>query len=107
MNDDVPLPLQTRTSQRIFTYVITENLNTTYEEARVFEYGIECIVTNHKGVVISYKHIRCISPDFDKVYGIAYLFQEYQVYPEHMSDIIEDLLTMDELPEVIQYSMTA
>ena len=106
MDDDVPL-LQTMNSQRIFTYVITENLNTTYEEARVFEYGIECIVTDHQGVIISYKHIRCISPDFDKVYGIAYLFQEYQVYPEHMSEIIENLLTMDELPEVIQYSKTA
>ena len=106
MDDDVPL-LQTRTSQRIFTYVITENLNTTYEEARVFEFGIECTVTNSKGIVISYKHVRCISPDFDKVYGIAVLFQKYKVYPEHMLDIIDDLLAMDELPEAIYYPKCA
>ena len=106
MSDDVPL-LQTRTSQRVFTYVITENLNTSYEDARVFEFGIECTVTDHKGIIISYKHIRCISPIFEKVYDIAVLFQEHQVYPEHMSDIIEDLLAQDELPKVIQYKTSA
>lgn len=105
-DDDVPL-LQTRTSHRIFTYVITENLNTTYEEARVFEFGIECTVTNRKGIIISYKHIRCISPDFNKVYGIALLLRQHRVYPEHMTDIIEDLLTLDKLPEIIKYEISA
>ena len=106
MSECLPL-LQMKTSQRIFTSVITENLNTSYEDFRVFEYGIECTVTDHKGIIISYKHIRCISPDFDKVYNIASLFQEYQVYPEHMLDILEDILTLDELPETIKYNVSA
>ena len=106
MSEPVPL-LQTINSQRIFTYVITENLNTDYEDAKVFEYGIECTVTNHKGVIISYKQIRCISPDLELVYGIAVLFRDYHVYPEHMLDILDNLLAMDKLPETIQYEISA
>ena len=98
MDDDVPLQLRAYSAQHVLTYSISRNRNTAFEDAVLYEYGIEISLYDLKGKFLYSEAARCISPDFNKVYAIACILAKNKVYPVHLLEVLDDLLQCDTLP---------
>lgn len=82
----------------IVTYAITRNQNVCYGEELLCEFGIECFL--HKsGRQVSFENIDCISPDYEKVFGMVQTLKRFQVFPVHLKEVICELLERDELED--------
>ncbi|MGN0505463.1 MAG: DUF6514 family protein [Lachnospiraceae bacterium] len=83
--------------KHIYTYLITQNLNTAYVESEVYEYGIESFLSDTHGNLLSSDTVRCISSDLNVVYRIACTLKQNQVHPVHLRDVVIDLLIIENL----------
>lgn len=85
--------------RHILTYSIARNKNTVYENEELYEYGIECTLVDLNGSVIHTEYAHCISSDFHYVYCLAGILARNKVYPVHLFEILDDLLSRDVLPQ--------
>ena len=99
MKKDAALMIHAVNEQHILYYTVAKHLNTVYEEAELFEYGIRCTLCDLRGGLIDEEDIPCVSPDFNLVRRVTNLLAKHQVYPVHLFEILDDLLNRDNLPE--------
>ena len=99
MDDDVPLLLRAYTTQHALTYSISRNRNTYFDDAILFEYGIKISLYDRKGKFLYSEAVRCVSPNFNKVYNILCILAVNKVYPVHLLEVLDDLLQCDNLPQ--------
>ena len=99
MKKDAALMIHAVNEQYILYYTVSKHLNTDYEDAELYEYGIRCALCDLRGGLMDEEDIRCVSPDFNLVRRLTNILAKYQVYPVHLLEILDDLLNRDELPE--------
>ena len=79
------------------TYIceITENNMFFEETGNITVYGINMYNRNRKIAGLDGEHYRIedISEDIEKVRGLCYMLMKYDVYPAHLKDIVEDMLS--------------
>ena len=92
-------PIRTMSNLHILTYSITLNHNTAYEDAELYEYGIHCTLSNLCGHILEEEHIPCISSNLSLVRNISHVLANHTVYPVHLYEIVEELLSLDSIPE--------
>lgn len=84
------------TNQQSSTYVckIVESTVFIEEMGNVIVYGINMYNSNKELAELDGEHccIEDISEDFEKVERLRKLLVEYDVYPVHLKDIVEDFL---------------
>ena len=85
--------------RHILTYSIARNRNTAYENGELYEYGIECTLGDLNGNIFQSEHAHCVSADFHYVYNIASILAKNKVYPVHLFEILDDLISRDTLPQ--------
>jgi len=93
------LPIRTMSNLHILTYSITLNRNTTYEESELYEYGIHCTLSSLRGHILEEEHIPCISSNISLVRNISHILARNTVYPVHLYEIVDELLSLDSIPE--------
>lgn len=99
MDDSVPKVLRAGINQHNLTYAISRNRNAAYEDAILYEYGIECTLCDAHGNYIYSEKVPCISTDFNYVYNIAAILAKNMVFPVHLLEILDDLISRDCLPQ--------
>ena len=99
MKKDAALMIHAVNEQHILYYTVSKHLNTAYEDAELYEYGIRCALCDLRGGLMDEKDIQCVSPDFTLVSKLTNILAKYQVYPVHVLEILDDLMNRDALPE--------
>lgn len=82
------------TDRYLICYAIKKNINPVFSDDILYEYGIECTLTEKSGEVLSFERIDCISPDYDKVFKLTQILKKFEVFPAHLKDIVSDLLLL-------------
>ena len=83
------------TGRYLLCYAIKRNSSPVCPDEILYEYGIECTLTEEKsGEILSLERINCISPDYDKVFKITQILKKFEVFPAHLKDIVSDLLLL-------------
>ena len=99
MKKDATLMIHAVNEQHIIYYTVSKHLNTIYEEAELYEYGIKCALCDRRGRLMDEKDISCVSPNFNLVRRLTNILAKNQVYPVHLLEILDDLMNRDNLPE--------
>ena len=99
MSKDASSIIHSVNDKHILYYSISKHRNTAYEDSELYEYGIKCVLCDLRGNHINTEKVSCISSDFRLVHRIAQVLANFQVYPVHLLEILDDLLVRDELPE--------
>lgn len=100
MNEEVSLMIHAVNEQHILYYAVSKHLNTSYEEGELYEYGIKCSLCDKRGKMMDEQDIPCVSVNFNLVRRLTNILAQYQVYPVHLPEILDDLMNRDSLPEV-------
>ena len=99
MEKDASLITHAVNEQHILYYSVSKYRNPAYEEAELYEYGIKCVLCDRRGRQMDEKDVRCVSPNFHLVNQLTHILANYQVYPVHLLEILDDLMHRDKLPE--------
>lgn len=98
MKKNASLMIHAVNEQHILYYTVSKHQNMAYEEAELYEYGIRCALCDLRGRLMDEEEIACVSPDFNLVHRLTSILAKYQVYPVHIAEILDDLLSRDKLP---------
>ena len=82
-------------TQNRLIYSIKKNRNRAYSDGILYEYGIKCSLCNMQGERLMSENVSCISADLRKVRGIAQILVRNQVYPVHLREILDELVSDD------------
>ena len=85
--------------QHILYYTVSKHLNTAYEDAELYEYGIRCALCDLRGGLMDEEDVPCVSANFNFVRQLTNILVKHQVYPVHLLEILDDLMNRDNLPE--------
>ena len=85
---------QVNTGEYLIQYTIQKNFYSNGTKENVYEYGIECTLTNSQGEALSEEQIRYISPNYHHVAEIVQILKKYEVFPAHLKEILVDILNM-------------
>ena len=99
MKNDAALMIHAVNEQHILYYTVSKHLNTAYEDAELYEYGIRCALCDHRGHMMDEEDVQCVSANFNLVRRLTNILAKYQVYPVHVLEILDDLMNRDVLPE--------
>lgn len=99
MKKDASLMIHAVNEQHILYYTVSKHLNTAYEEAELYEYGIKCALCDKRGGLMDEEDVQCVSSDFNLVRQLTNILARNQVYPVHLLEILDDLMNRDSLPE--------
>lgn len=99
MKKDASLMIHAVNEQHILYYTVSKHLNTAYEEAELYEYGIKCALCDLRGKLMDEEDVACVSSNFNMVRQLTNILAKYQVYPVHLLEILDDLMNRDKLPE--------
>ena len=99
MKKDASLMIHAVNEQHILYYTVSKHLNTAYEEAELYEYGIKCALCDLRGKLMDEENVACVSSNFNMVRQLTNILAKYQVYPVHLLEILDDLMNRDKLPE--------
>ena len=99
MKKDASLMIHAVNEQHILYYTVSKHLNTAYEEAELYEYGIKCALCDLRGKLMDEEDVACVSSNFNLVRQLTNILAKHQVYPVHLLEILDDLMNRDKLPE--------
>lgn len=99
MEKDASLITHAVNEQHILYYSVSKHRNMAYEEAELYEYGIKCVLCDRRGKRMDEKNVQCVSSNFNLVRQLTHILANYQVYPVHLLEILDDLMQRDKLPE--------
>lgn len=99
MKDDASLMIHAVNEQHILYYTVSKHLNTAYEDGELYEYGIKCALCDKRGKTMDVEDVKCVSPNFNLVRQLTNILARYQVYPVHLLEVLDDLMSRDKLPE--------
>lgn len=99
MKKDASLMIHAVNEQHILYYTVSKHLNTSYEDAELYEYGIKCALCDLRGRLMDEEDVQCVSANFNLVRQLTNILAKYQVYPVHLMEILDDLMNRDSLPE--------
>lgn len=98
MKKDASLMIHAVNEQHILYYTVSKHLNTAYEDAELYEYGIKCALCDLRGRLMDEEDVSCVSANFNLVRQLTNILAKHQVYPVHLLEILDDLMNRDKLP---------
>lgn len=99
MKRKVALMMHAVNEQHLIYYSVSLHQNMAYTDGELYEYGIRCMLCDLRGKLLDEKNVTCVSSDFNLVCQVVNVLAGYQVYPVHILEILDDLMTREELPK--------
>ena len=99
MKNDASLMIHAVNEQHILYYTVSKHLNTAYEDAELYEYGIRCALCDKRGRLMDEEDVMCVSSNFNLVHQLTHILAKYQVYPVHLLEILDDLMSREKLSQ--------
>ena len=72
MKKDASLMIHTVNEQHILYYTVSKHLNTAYEDAELYEYGIKCALCDKRGKMMDVEDVKFSNMKVDKADEVPY-----------------------------------